>query len=140
MFLDESSYELILMNTTELRRVKIQPILVKLLMVLTNNKETTISREHIISEVWDDNYGVGEKALTKNIYKIRQILKKNGFSNVIETVPTKGYRLNVSPKYPRKQNRYRNMAVVAGILILALLITQIMFPGLFHYVTHRLGY
>ena len=51
----------------------------------------TVGRQDIIDEVWQGNYGVGDKGLTHSIWELRKILESDG-QVCIKTIPKQGYR------------------------------------------------
>lgn len=59
-----------------------------------------VSRETFVQEVWDGNEWVGEKALTRNMSRLRILLKEHGLGQKcqIKTFPKKGYALIIDRK------------------------------------------
>ncbi len=63
------------------------------LKLLLDNIEEDVSREEFILEIWNDNFLVGDKALSTAIWNLRQHIKG---SVLIQTIPRKGYRLVIN--------------------------------------------
>ena len=73
--------------------IRIEPKLALLLWVLVQNAGSVIDREQLIEQVWDGAYGA-DQSLTNAISQLRKTLgEENGGTNIIETVPKRGYRL-----------------------------------------------
>ena len=66
------------------------------LQCLLAEQGSVITREFLIKQVWDDNFPVGDKALTTAIWNLRKAFE--GSSVQIETIPKKGYKLNLVQK------------------------------------------
>ncbi|MCW8875565.1 MAG: winged helix-turn-helix domain-containing protein [Kangiellaceae bacterium] len=64
------------------------------LKLLFDNQNEIVTREEMIKAIWEDNFPVGDKALTTAIWNLRKVLDKSSVS--IETVPKKGYRLAIT--------------------------------------------
>ncbi len=113
----ESTDELIVTNKGNRTTIKLENQLSRMLVLLVEHKEEVVKKEAFIETIWDGNSFTGEQALTKNIYKLRELIKQYQLTDslTIETVPKKGYRLLIhSPK--KKINKW-----VIGIPILILL-------------------
>ncbi len=69
--------------------------LANLFHLLLLQKGKLISRQTFVDEVWEGNVWVGEKALTRNISRLRTLLKEHGLdqSCSIKTHPKKGYSM-----------------------------------------------
>lgn len=136
--LDTHSNELIFEREGYFNIVRIEPMMTKLLNVLLNARGETITREQLIIEVWEGNEGVGNKALTKNIYKLRKVLETNGFCGLIETLPKRGYRLNrIRTKIPESKRSIKPW-MIAAALIVGTIVMKVMIPGIFHFLSHRM--
>ena len=70
--------------------ISLKPLEYDLLVLLAKNKNVAFSREQLLSDVWGSDY-LGETR-TVDVH-IGQLRKKLGFSEVIKTIPTIGYRL-----------------------------------------------
>ena len=64
------------------------------LKLLLENQNDIVDRNKLIKDVWEDNFPVGDKALTTAIWHLRKAFENS--SVTIETIPKKGYRLSVS--------------------------------------------
>ena len=64
----------------------------QLLEYLVNKKGDVCSYKELIDHIWKGNEHVGKPALRKNIYKLRSALNKLDNSELILTIPKKGYR------------------------------------------------
>lgn len=74
------------------------PIPLRLLMFLIENSNIVISKEDVLSSVWE-NYGLvpSGASLSQHISKLRKCFKDFGFDdNIIETLPQKGIIFNAS--------------------------------------------
>lgn len=89
---------LIVQSKKQLRSIKLEPQLVAILWVLFQHKNQLVRKETLIEEVWADNPLVGQTALRRNIYKLRQLLKKHDLVETINiaTIAKKGYKLNLA--------------------------------------------
>ncbi|MEZ5305872.1 MAG: FlgO family outer membrane protein [Pyrinomonadaceae bacterium] len=73
----------------------------ELLSLLVTRAGEVVTKEEIWQEVWGDSF-VEETNLTHNIYLLRKTLKEFANSNLIETVPRRGYRFKGFVRsYPR---------------------------------------
>ena len=123
---------------TQSKCIKVEPIMSSILAKISDSKGL-VSREELIESIWDGNADVGDKSLTRNIYKIRKIFEQNSLKNPIETIPKKGYRFthhttgNRSPK-----NHIKSFVRATLVIILALVIIKIAYPGIGHFISHRL--
>lgn len=91
--------EIVLGKDKKNKVIKIENQLVQILMLLVENKGEMVSKEIFIDKIWEGNAFVGENALTKNIFKLREVIRNYDLKNIkIETIPKKGYRLLVSNK------------------------------------------
>ncbi|MDC8006172.1 winged helix-turn-helix domain-containing protein [Aureisphaera galaxeae] len=120
----ESSNELVLKTKHGERLVKLENQIMKILQLLAEKEGIIVSKEQFIEEIWSGNSYTGEQALTRNIYKLREIFKQNGIHEVIaiETIPKKGYRLvlSSSEKKENKENRNKLLLWYAALLVLIL--------------------
>jgi len=70
--------------------VDLQPLEFDVLLMLVKHKNTTLSRDQLLSEVWGYDY-IGE---TRTVdMKISVLRKKLDMDDVIRTIPKLGYRL-----------------------------------------------
>jgi len=67
----------------------------KLLRLLIERKETIIKRSELLELVWKD-VQVNEESLTKGVFDLRKLLKKEGVTEIeITTIRNIGYRLHI---------------------------------------------
>ena len=62
-------------------------------LYLLNNQNRIVSRDELMSELWNNEEYINDNALTVNISRLRTKLKDFGYSNVIETRKGQGYIL-----------------------------------------------
>lgn len=62
-------------------------------LYLLNNQNRIVSRDELMSELWNNEEYVNDNALTVNISRLRTKLKDFGYSDVIETRKRQGYIL-----------------------------------------------
>lgn len=73
--------------------ISVEPKVMELLQVLTDNAGTVVKRQDLLDEVWRDNYG-GDESLSRAISLLRRAFGEvRGNHQYIETVPKRGYRL-----------------------------------------------
>ncbi len=67
-----------------------------LLKALAEHSGQVLSREFLLNRVWGDA-AVGDENLTRTVYQLRKVLKDpHGLSDVIKTVPKRGYTMRMS--------------------------------------------
>lgn len=127
----DASLNLLTNNETGLQN-KLEPRLIEILCILAKNEGKLVSREMLISKIWD-NYGGAEDGLNQGISFLRKALADTN-KQIIETVPKKGYVLhatitdnsNVENTEPKKENTSKKqpffLAILFGIFILMSLI------------------
>lgn len=118
LFVDEESNELVINNAT---RIKVENQVIRLLVTLSSGD--VITHDEFIRKVWEGNEAVGEKALSKNIYKLRELLRSLPTSVPIgiETISKKGYRLIAGPGSQPSPSRHI-LWVILGILAITILV------------------
>lgn len=62
-------------------------------LYLLNNQNKIVSRDELMSELWNNKEYINDNALTVNISRLRTKLKDFGYNNVIETRKRQGYIL-----------------------------------------------
>ncbi len=74
--------------------IPIENQLMEILVLLVQRNGQVVRKEEFIVIIWKGNHQVGQTALTKNIFKLRALLKEHGINAQlkIETIPKKGYR------------------------------------------------
>lgn len=63
-------------------------------LYLLNNQNRIVSRDELMSELWNNEEYINDNALTVNISRLRTKLKDFGYSDVIETRKGQGYILS----------------------------------------------
>ncbi len=127
----DASLNLLTHNETG-TQTKLEPRLIEILCVLAKNEGKLVSREMLISKIWN-NYGGAEDGLNQGISFLRKALGDSD-KQIIETVPKKGYILhasvtdNLSPKIPEqtKEKKFQKkpilIAIISGVFILGSLL------------------
>lgn len=62
-------------------------------MVLLHHQGQIVSRDDLMTELWDNNEYISDNALTVNISRLRAKLEQMGYPDVIETRKKQGYVL-----------------------------------------------
>lgn len=62
-------------------------------LLLLNNKGKIVSRDELMTDLWNNDEYINDNALTVNISRLRQKLSNFGYSNIIETRKKQGYIL-----------------------------------------------
>ncbi|MBT1444472.1 PD40 domain-containing protein [Shewanella sp. JM162201] len=110
------------------QRVTLQPKFIEVLTYLAERYPRVVTREELITDIWEGNGYVGEKALTNAIWHLRQHLGKLSDEEAIETVRKTGYRLCIEPQFERVaedptedlEQKVRNLGRGVSILLLSL--------------------
>ena len=61
---------------------------------LLNNQEKIVSRDELMTYLWNNEEYINDNALTVNISRLRSKLSNFGYSNAIETRKGQGYILS----------------------------------------------
>lgn len=78
----------------------VEPLAMRILLVLVEAAGQVVTREEIIEAVWPDGYA-GEGSLSRAVWSLRQALDDDARApRFIETVPRVGYRLKASVRMP----------------------------------------
>ena len=64
-----------------------------ILNFLLNNQNRIVTRDELMTDLWNNNEYINDNALTVNISRLRNKLKSAGIPNAIETRKGLGYRL-----------------------------------------------
>ncbi len=111
------------------RVVRLEPKAMKLLAFLAHRRGKTVTRRELMMAVWPDVI-VGDDSLNRAISYLRRHLEDGGggSTQVIETIPTIGYRLvapaTPSPKRPDPEPRTRTRwSILHSTALLALVVT-----------------
>lgn len=149
ILLDTQSGELKSVNLNKV--IRLEPMLLELLLVLTRQPNRVVSRKQIIEAVWEGDQRVGNPALTKAISKLRQLfIQYFNAPDLIETLPKKGYRFtaNVQPEIPASHSIMEskfiparnkiisNMILGALLLFIFLIALKFMLAASFHHIIH----
>lgn len=81
-----------------LRRNKEEIILTKnemiIFLYLFQNQEKIVTRDELMTDLWNNNEYINDNALTVNISRLRKKLKEIGYDDAIETRKGQGYILH----------------------------------------------
>ncbi len=89
---------------------QIEPLVMQILITLASARETTLSRDDLMTACWDGRF-VSDDAINQVISRLRRILERVGDGSVrLETVPKVGYRLSIGSE--RARNAVPKVAVV----------------------------
>ena len=78
----------------------VEPLAMRILLVLKDAAGQVVTREELIQAVWPDGYA-GEGSLSRAIWTLRQVLGDDARTpTFIETVPRIGYRLKAVVRRP----------------------------------------
>lgn len=61
--------------------------------MLLSNKDRIVSKDELMTELWNNDEYINENALTANISRLRSKLAEMGYPNIIETRKGIGYRI-----------------------------------------------
>jgi DNA-binding winged helix-turn-helix (wHTH) protein len=131
----DASLNLLTNNETGLQ-TKLEPRLIEILHILAKNEGKLVSREMLISKIWD-NYGGAEDGLNQGISILRKALADTN-KQMIETVPKKGYilhatvtdNLNAEKKELQKEKTSKKQPFFLGILFgIFILISLLLFKS-----------
>ena len=61
--------------------------------MLLSNKDRIVTKDELMTELWDNDEYINENALTVNISRLRSKLDEMGYPNIIETRKGIGYRI-----------------------------------------------
>lgn len=129
----DASLNLLTNNETGLQ-TKLEPRLIEILQLLAQNEGKLVSREMLISKIWN-NYGGAEDGLNQGISFLRKALGDTN-KQLIETVPKRGYilhatitdNLNVENAEVQKEKTSKKQPYFLPILFgLFILVSMILF-------------
>lgn len=72
----------------------LSPLEFRLLHALTTHSERVHSRDQLISQVWGEGSGVGERTIDVLVRRLRCALEKHGLHAMLQTVRGAGYRFS----------------------------------------------
>ncbi|MBX3252910.1 MAG: winged helix-turn-helix domain-containing protein [Chitinophagaceae bacterium] len=121
-FLVDGSVNLLTNLETGLQ-TKLEPRLIEILDILVKNEGKLVSREMLISKIWN-NYGGADDGLNQGISILRKALADTN-KQIIETVPKKGYilhgtvtnDLNVEEERPQSEKTTKKQPVFLAIFL-----------------------
>ena len=61
-----------------------------------DKKDTVVSREELLQELWDDSTFIDDNTLTVNVTRVKNILTSLGINSVIRTKRGAGYIFDTS--------------------------------------------
>jgi DNA-binding winged helix-turn-helix (wHTH) protein/TolB-like protein/Tfp pilus assembly protein PilF len=116
------------------REIHLEPVVLKLLIYLIENRERLVTRQELMDTVWGDTV-ISESALTKAVARLRKALDDDSASHrYVETVRSKGYRFVAaveqaerppgadSPIRPMRARTVRHSLIAgAALVVLAVL-------------------
>lgn len=73
------------------KRIELTKNEFRILQILFENKGKIVSRDTLMTKLWQDDYYVEENTLTVNIGRLRKKLEDEGLSNLIVTKSGRGY-------------------------------------------------
>ena len=77
------------------KEIKLGPTEFKLLNFLIKNPKRVYSREQLLSNIWGENIYVEERTIDVHIRRLRKAINIDGKKNLIRTVRSAGYSLDV---------------------------------------------
>ena len=77
-------------KNAEVILTKIEIIIFRLLL---NHQDRIVSKDEIMTDLWNNDEYINENALTVNISRLRAKLLELGYDNIIETRKGIGYRI-----------------------------------------------
>ena len=90
---DPASNQVLIKNGVSAQIAKLEPRMMRVLVLLAERPGEVLSREFLIETVWENKF-VGEEALTQAISRLRKIFRDNPHQpQFIETIPKNGYRI-----------------------------------------------
>ncbi len=127
----DASLNLLTNNGTGLQ-TKLEPRLIEILSILAKNEGKLVSREMLISKVWN-NYGGAEDGLNQGISILRKALADTN-KQMIETVTKKGYilhatvtdNLSIEKTKPQKEITSKKQPFFLGILLGIFILTSLL--------------
>jgi DNA-binding winged helix-turn-helix (wHTH) protein len=113
--------------------IRLEPRLMLLLCILSNNEGKVVSREFLIKEIWND-YGGADEGLTQAISFLRKVIgdKKK---EIIETIPKRGYILHatISRNINEETVDIEKPGVPYNKYVIVLLVLAVLISGYFIY-------
>ncbi len=82
------------------QETRVEPRIMKLLLLLAGSQGIAVTREQIINDIWD-NYGGADEGLSQAVSFLRKLLLDTE-KQLIVTIPKKGYVLEAPVSYASK--------------------------------------
>ena len=116
----------LLTDLEEKRDTRLEPRIMELLCMLTDQTGKTITREHLVTSIWKD-YGGGDDGLTQAISTLRKVLDDQN-KELIQTIPKKGYSFNgkVSQADQKNPKKIARKWITVAIVILLVIPTSLL--------------
>lgn len=92
LILDENSFKL----SYKEKSVELSKNEFKLMKKFMDKKDTVVSREELLQELWDDSTFIDDNTLTVNVTRVKNILTSLGINSVIKTKRGAGYIFDTS--------------------------------------------
>src|SRR4051794_33054560 len=89
--------------TCEGRTVNLPPKVYETLLVLVRNRDHTLGKRELMSELWPDTF-VEEGNLTQNISLLRKALSEHAEGTFVQTIARRGYRFVAAVKETTEPN------------------------------------
>lgn len=97
--------EVQLLENGQNKSIKLEPRVMKVMLLLSENNGAVVTRDHFLEEIWD-NYEGADEALTQSISLLRKSINDTEKQNrIIETISKKGYKLNRPVKQIEKSTK-----------------------------------
>lgn len=107
-----------IIHRTSSAKLKLEPKVMQLLLVLAESAVHVVSREEIINRLWADVV-VGEDTLARTVSRLRSALGDRASEpRYIETVPKKGYRLLGKPTNLNKRRQIRPALIILSFVLI----------------------
>jgi len=133
------------------QEIHLEPVVLKLLIYLIENRERLVTRQELMDTVWGDTV-ISESALTKAVARLRKALGDDSVTHrYLETVRSRGYRFvadveeiesanqpDLSPEEGRATT-VRRALLASAAAILALVILAVFWPGTLQDETPEVG-
>mgnify|MGYP001817906168 FL=1 len=129
------------------REVHLEPVVLKLLIYLIENRERLVTRHELMDTVWGDTV-ISESALTKAVARLRKALGDDSATHrYLETVHSRGYRFVAVVEEIESPNQHnhspgkghativRRALLASAAAILALVIVAVFWPGTLQHET-----
>ena len=112
------------------QEIHLEPVVLRLLIYLINNRDRLVTREELMDTVWGDTV-ISESALSKAVARLRKALGDDPASpRYLETVHSQGYRFiaeveeTVRPEHPDLSSRMARAArrrMLTGAVVVVVL-------------------